>query len=284
MSVQTSLQDVVRPQRRESDLAGEELLRSETPAPAPSVPVQAEAPKPPVEQPAKQVETQGASTAPAEQKTADDELDENDPHPVPRKALISERKKRQDAERRLAELSGRLSAIEQRPAMAPAVQQQAQAPQEIDYFANPEKAIGLTVEQKLAAVQQKQAAEQFTAMRELVKTQFPDFEEIESEFKAAAASNPEIQARLRMTPPAQHPMLAYQVGKQLRRLGGATTVEELEAKITREVEERLRKQGALAAAEKASTTSAGARGSGATSAPVFAGPTPLSAVIGKRKG
>lgn len=214
----------------------------------------------------------------------DDDFDANDEHPVPRKALISERKKRQELERRLAETEGKIAVYSQ-------YQSQMQQPQKLEpevkkdddlelwsdpkgYFAKQQQEVISRFESKL--VQQSVAQ---------VREANPDYDEAENAFVEVAKHNTFLQQQLREAPnPA---LFAYRHGKQFleaQKYGGS--IDEMRSKVRdelrSEVEAEVRKNLGLTAASTASRSNAGARGSGgAQTTPTFTA-RPLSALVGGR--
>jgi hypothetical protein len=282
-STTTSLSEVVGG-TRQHDLPGEDLLRSET------EPVVSE-------QPATKSETKAAkpksgeqdkgatpAQAKAEDKADNDDGldDDSDPHPVPRKALIAERKKRQEYERKLAQLEGQLSAFQQFAQQGPRPPVQETKPTDpadefysgpVDFISKREQALKQEFEQKFLAMNVAQ-----------VQAQFQDYGEAEAAFVEAAKYNPTLQAQLRQS--ANPALFAYQNGKAFMELKDIGSLDELRERIRQEERERLeseyRKQNVITQAAQASTSSAGAKGAGANTSPVFSGPTPLNQIFGRR--
>lgn len=226
---------------------------------------------------------EGAPPAPTDTASAESTTDDNDPHPVPRKALTDERKKRQELEREVAGLRGQLSVYSQKP-QPPQVDRQ---PIDKDslFF---EKGPAGYIDEALGATKFELAAQM--SARELSKAH-PDYAEAEAAFVEAAKQNPALAAQMnqafsegRMLPGE----FAYAYGKQLLTVKkyGVNSVEELHAKIeadvrkkvTEELDAKYRKENALTAAAHASTSIAGANGTGPTS-PVAWRPKPISSVF-----
>jgi hypothetical protein len=206
-----------------------------------------------------------------------DALDEGDPHPVPRKVAIAERKKRQAAEQEAAELRGQLKVLQEH-ATRGAPQQDPQKPGQPQvsdadlFFADPPAYI----ERRLAETSGKQRLE---LSQELMRSVHTDYDDVEKAFLEAAANNPGLQIGLaKASNPAR---FAYENGKALAKFKGVGSIEELtakiEAEVTEKLEEKYRKQNAVQAATNVSQSSVGARGSGANSTPVFTR-TPLHKV------
>lgn len=157
--------------------------------------------------------------ADAEAETGDKEIEaappavsnvkDEGPH-VPRKALEDERRKRQELERQIAELTGKSTQQTQQPQQQPQPSQQRQFPQRPDPWTDPEGA---------AAYDQMMFQHQLFETRvitskELMRTVKPDFDEMEKIFIEAASADPWLEQQL-----VQHPMpakFAYEQGRKLK--------------------------------------------------------------------
>lgn len=155
----------------------------------------------------------------AEAETGDKEIEaappavpnvkDEGPH-VPRKALEDERRKRQELERQIAELTGKATQQTQQPQQQPQPSQQRQFPQRPDPWTDPEGA---------AAYDQMMFQHQLFETRvitskELMRTVKPDFDEMEKIFIEAASADPWLEQQL-----VQHPMpakFAYEQGRKLK--------------------------------------------------------------------
>lgn len=299
MSTQTSLQDMLEGPRL---LAGEEHLRSSVPDLN-----SGEEPVSQIEKPEKQAaekgEKQSATPAQADQKSdagkqaEKDIWDDPDGETIPRGVYVATRNKwRQrtdETARELAELRGKLSAYqEQRPSNQQTQEQARPEDDDTRAYADPGKFAREVARNEAAGVRAELANAMHQMARRQLTRQHSDFAEAEQAFLDAAKQDRSLFVRMQAAVAdgsMLHPEFAYETGKQLLRMQklGASSLEELEAKLRKEAEEKAeekyRKQSALDAAEQASTTSAGARGSGATSGPVFSGVTPLKAIVGKKR-
>jgi hypothetical protein len=247
-----------------------EVVGQRDAAPAPSVDVST-----PAAEPATTTDQGEQSATPAPVESAADHADDSgdDRHPVPRKALLEERKKRQELERQLAETSGRLSAYSQIASQ----QQQQQAPpkdEDAEYWSDPRAWTKRQLDQT-----------RLSMSVEMVRGQYADYDQAVAALQEAARSAPHLEAQVFAA--ANPALAAYKMGKtylQAKEYGG--DIDTMRAKIREEVraevEKELRAKGALAAAENASTSSAGARGSGASTTPAFTGPTPLRELFPSR--
>jgi hypothetical protein len=177
-----------------------------------------------------------------------------------RKALGSEREKRQEYERELAELKGKLSVLERSQSPQTKPEQPAQeADQDAEYWKDPK---GYT--QRL--VENTRLQERLDNSEERARKAHPDFEEKVKAFEAAARVNPALIVEMNRHPDPGE--FVYGNGATLievQKYGG--TLEGMRAAIAKEEREKLeleyRKKSALTAAEQASTSSAGARSSSA---------------------
>jgi hypothetical protein len=204
--------------------------------------------------------------------------DEKDDHPVPRKALLEERKKRQEYERQLAEYQGKLSVYEQQLAQR-AAQPQAEAQDpSADFYADPMK----FTENRIAAAVGQQRLE---LSQELMRATKPDYDEMEAIFVEAARANPALAQQLRQSPnPAR---FAYDFAKnysQVKDVGSLDAyAEKIRAEARAAFEAEVKAKEAASMAAGASKSVAGARGSGASTEGGTFAPTPLKAMVGARR-
>jgi hypothetical protein len=236
----------------------------------------------PEEKPADKAPKKGdkkqATPAKEEQKAKAVEPDEvdaeesEDPHPVPRKALIAERKKRQELERRLAQMEGQVSVYQQSTNQA----KNAQAPQE------PSRPEDQFYRDPVAFVDQRLAQQRLQISEELVRSQHPeDYQAAVDSFTEAVKASPHLlnQFRSHNNPAA----FAYETGKAFADMKDVGSLDEYRAKVRAEleaeIEAKLRKEGALTAANNATTSAAGARGSGSTTTAEYSGPTSLRKIF-----
>ena len=206
---------------------------------------------------------------------------------VPVSVAQEERKKRQALERELAELRAKL-------APPPAAQQPPQpasppVPLTDLMFQDPERFVATLRQQQEEALIQTRLA-----TSEAIARQQPDYDAAEQALTAYAQSSPqaaqEVAQALRAHPaPA---MWAYQAGKQLlsqqRWAPLMQQHSDPEAWINAEVERRLAERAAQAPAPAPSAAPlpqslASARAAGPRNpAPAYRGPTPMSAILGRR--
>jgi hypothetical protein len=231
---------------------------------------------------------QAATATPPVTTATAQNLDEDglpDNHPVPRKALLEERRKRQEMERQyaetqrqLAEAQGKLSTYAQ---FAPQPQQTPKPNPDVDFYGNPVA----FVQDQLKGVEQKftkqlderaQAYEnnRLAMSAAMVRQQFPDYDEVIESFKELSKAAPYLADQAVNNP---HPALfAYQQAKAYREATKyGSNIDEVRAKIREEEKAKLeaeranaeaeaKKQASLTAAAQANTSTAGARGTGAS--------------------
>lgn len=219
-------------------------------------------------EPVEKVEEKSATTAQTETQSTDSG-EETDDHPVPRKALIEERKKRQEYERLLAETNGKLQAFQQFAQQRQAPQDQARPDPEAEFYKNPTQFVGSTVQEQVDRVR-------LDLSQQMMRSAHADYDEKANAFVEAAQQNPSLVMQLRSHPnPAQ---FAYDTGKVITATRGAKSWDEAVANIRKdlraEIEAEIRKERALTAAEQASTSSATAPGRSASQVQA-AGDVPL---------
>jgi hypothetical protein len=289
MAVQTSLQEVLEGPRL---LAGEEHLRSGAPDLNPGA-----SPAAQTEAPAHAVKTGDQSATPAQTETpkppatadkrpSDDIWSDPEGENIPRQVYVATRNKWRDkadeAGRQLAELRGQLSVLQQQRQQPQIQQPSQQVDPDAPFY---EKGPAAFVQEQLGSVKDsvQKVLFQDRVARSLhrVQREHADYAEVEGAFFKALT--PHLKAQLEQHPePAE---FVYEHGKTLMELGtrGVSSLSDLRKQIEDElrpqIEADLKKKSALAAAEQASTSSAGARGSGATSSPVFSGRTPLGKIV-----
>lgn len=132
--------------------------------------------------------------------------DENDQSAlVPRKALIEERRKRQDFEKKVAEFEARFAQLSH---PQPVPQQPYQAPQPPDPWTDPEGALAFERQQR-----ELQLYETRVLLSEEMMSQKPDYEDAKRVFIEAANADPNLAQQL-----VRHPLPAkfvYEQGKRL---------------------------------------------------------------------
>lgn len=153
------------------------------------------------EQPA--TEAEAAQPKPEEQSEAA-------PRHVPLKELQSERQKRQEEARLRTEAETRVAAYERQIAQMLQQQQQHEAPQQPDWYAEPDRAAHSLQQQVNYQLTQTKVA----MSQEFMRSQHKDYQELEQVFTDAANRNPQMWQQLYAHPmPAQY---AYQQGKRIK--------------------------------------------------------------------
>lgn len=230
---------------------------------------------------------EGASPAQAESEESEDDIWRDPPEGehIPRHVYVATRNKMRDklrsTERLLAEKEGQIAAYSQ---MQPKQQEQEQPAQsdpsslEAEYWDNP---VEYT---KKVAMEASQRAEQLANQRflqlsaNMARTKYEDYDKTVQAFGEAVQANPALEAMcLQSDNPAE---FAYQNGKiymEAAKHGGS--LEKIKESIRQQVIAEMQQKAPVEAAKQATISSAGARGSGAKSTPVFAGPRSLGSIL-----
>lgn len=266
--------------------------RATSPAPEQSTAAPTEAPAATETQAteAKPAEDTGEKAAPPTAKqetqeakpTATTADDAEDGPPVPRKALLDERRKRQDLEHALAELKGQISVYQstvQRPAMPPPPPPE---PADKRFYGDPityiKEEVGRAAKEMRDWVINRSEYE--------ARKQYSDYDAKLEGFAKAAKQDQSLWAKLNAHPaPAFY---AYEIGQNYLMLeDGGGSLEAMAKKIrdqTRvEVESELRKKFSLDSANDANRSLVNAPGSGATTEAKRHGPISLSEVFAARR-
>lgn len=211
---------------------------------------------------------------------ATEEKDDESPL-VPRKALIEERKKRQDYERKLAEFEAKLAEFDKAKQPPPQQSMQQQAPP--DPWVDPEGALAWERQQR-----EVQLYETRVLMSEELMSQKPDYEDAKRVFIAAAQADPSLAHKL-----VRHPMPAkfvYEEGRRLQALqeigpDPSTYRQRLEAEIREQLMAEMQAQSSVPSTQRApapkslaGTPNQVQRDKSGRFAP--SGPTPLEDIIG----
>jgi hypothetical protein len=179
-------------------------------------------------------------------------------------AVLDERRKRQELERKLAEIESKANAKPKRP----------------DLFEDPDGALSY-IENNL---REETRAMRTEMARELMRTVAKDYDEVEAEFIEAAKDNPLLLNELAN---AQNPAkYAYEMGQKMRQMAQMKDTAAYEAKVRAELEAKIRaeiqaEQEAQAGKRKATQVPslAAAQSRGAIDAPVEES---LEAILSKR--
>ena len=241
-----------------------------------------------------------AKTAPKTAETAGDDEDEGSlPADLEgyKKALAAARgdkrkarAKWQEAEQKLARFEGQLTAMQnmQRQQPAPAEQPKQDAKGLWDHD-DPSKYIEEKIQER-----QQELREQFTKQlidveRRAMRRAHTDYADAEKAFVEAAQASPQLAAAIRSMPPADAVEFAYKEGKSLllRQKYGASSIDDLAAKIRAEVTAELQGQTATettpttaAKAPIPPKSNASARGVGVGTTQQWSGPRSTQEIFG----
>ena len=191
-------------------------------------------------------------------------------HMVPLEALLAEREKRQEAERKAAEVKPK-----------------------VDFWENPEEAMRVTLEAEreklreeargLATSEARSLFLQFTESE--ARGRYTDYDQMREVFAESAAKNPMLADQLRNAPnPAE---FIYQQGKsqaELKAVGGnlADYRKRLEAELRQKLEAEYAAKATRTASVPQSLNSEPSKGAGITGA-VWNGPTPIEDILPNRR-
>lgn len=170
------------------------------------------------EQPKQEAEESkaGESTESATAADADDDKTE-----WTKKMALDERRKRQDLERRYAELEAKQKAPEAKDESS-------------DFFADPDKALG----QVKNEIRSELANAKLEISQELMRERFEDYDELESEFVDLAQDNPVL---LKQLSEARNPAkFAYETAQKARKAHELDNVDTFREKIRAEEREKAR--------------------------------------------
>lgn len=182
------------------------------------------------ENPSKAVD--GGADDPAKGKAADDpKADPKDPEPAPgaeddktewtKKMALDERRKRQELERRYAELEAKLKTPEGKEEV-------------VDFFADPDKALG----QVKNEIRIELANAKLEISQELMRERYEDYDELESEFVDLAKDNPVL---IKQLSEAKNPAkFAYETALKARKANELNDVDTFREKIRAEEREKIR--------------------------------------------
>lgn len=164
-----------------------------------------------------------------------------------RSATIGERKRRQEAEQKNAELERRLKEIEGRPAQAaaPATADTKQQPTPPDPWLDPEGYMRFQQAQQ----DDVRFADRVELSQELMRSKHEDYDAVEQVFIEECKTNPFLRSQLRTAPfPAR---LAYEQGKKLMALREIGDPVAYRAKIEAELKAKFEAEQAASAAPAA---------------------------------
>ncbi len=193
----------------------------------------------------------------------------DDKRQVPIAALKDERRKRQELERKLADLEGQVKAYSQTV-----------RPSEPTPRPNPED---LFYKDPVGFVNQRVAQERLAISEELVRSQHDDYDDVIQAFVEASRSAPHLVAQMQGN---QNPArFAYQAGKAYLQARKCGSIDEMRTKIRAELKaevlEEVKRESAKHAAEAVQPSLANARGVGTSPKPQWQGPTPMKQLLGR---
>lgn len=247
-----------------------EVAPEPAPAPEPS-PVPAAVEKPAVEASEGVTGEPPAPSLPPRDEKGRWQKSDPAPHTVPLEALLSERERRQRAERELEERS---KATQTKP----------------DFWDNPDAAVEHAVkarEAEIVSMAEARARETFFKFTEnAARSRHADYDQMRQVFAEEAERNPMLASQLRDAPdPAEFIYRQGQTAAQLREVGGDLSAyrKRVEAEIRQKLERELAERQALTASIPQSLNTEPSKGAG-ISGGSWAGPTPLEDILPTRRG
>lgn len=240
--------------------------------------------------------TESAANAKPEAHNGDDEEPEHVPDDLAglKRALAAargdKRKARrqwQDTEKAMAELRGRLSAMEQPRTPA---QPQPKAPQQIDlndetFFGQGPAAVKAYVEHQIRTVRDEQRSQRLGYSEAAARERHQDFQEVFSDFQKFAQSQPHLWQQMEAShDPGE---FVYRTGKTFRELQGVNNIEDLRQKIEAEVRAKMQAEQSQQPAHQNQTPTpprsiASARGTGSASSQQWTGPRAMEDILASR--
>lgn len=234
-------------------------------------------------------------TVKAEAHNGDDEEHEHVPDDLAglKRALAAargdKRKARrqwQDTEKAMAELRGRLSAMEQ--PRTPAAQPK--QPQPIDlndetFFGQGPAAVKAYVEHQIRTVRDEQRSQRLSYSEAAARERHQDFQEVFSDFQRFAQSQPHLWQQMEAShDPGE---FVYRTGKTFRELQGVNNIDDLRQKIEAEVRAKMQAEQSQQPAHQNQTPTpprsiASARGTGSAASPQWTGPRAMEDILASR--
>lgn len=217
-----------------------------------------------------------AVPAQAQQAQSEDD-DEGAIGPVPYKRFKAVNEKLREAERKFAEAQGRLSVFDRPQTQTTQQAQETPKPSFEDrFFTEGGKLLEETRDGLKGEIGSVERKLDYKLSELTVRQAHSDFDTKRQVFEQAlrtslAAGDQSMLLRLQAAQdPARH---VYDTGSMIADMSDVTSPAEYKSKIRKEieaeVEQRVRRELGVANAANASTTNAGARGSGSTTAPAF---------------
>jgi hypothetical protein len=187
------------------------------------------------------------------------------------KALRDERRKRQEAEARAAQLEAQWLAAQQ---------QQRPAEPEPEFWDNPQAVIASQVQQAvmqaLEAQKQQQTMERITESENAAKGRYADYDDAFLAFQQAATANPLLVKQ--MTAASDPAEFAYKTGKTALELSQVGSIDALLQRERAKWEAEAR--AAMPAPPALPSTTATDGSVGARTGPAWAGPAPIGDMLG----
>jgi hypothetical protein len=208
---------------------------------------------------------------------------EGDKEPWTKKAYLAEKSKRQEAERKAIEAQARFETLQQLRQPSDQPKQKTQEELDIEFWANPRKAIKDAQE---AAVKEVMERELRKSVNRAKKTH-ADWQEHAEEFdKIAPVGSQLYHEMLQADDPAEFAYLHVETIKETKGLSNladykARLKEDARKELLEEIEDKAKSE--IADAKKTVNSNAGARGSGAGTAPAWSGPRPLREIVKARR-
>lgn len=211
---------------------------------------------------------------PAEEKPAEVASPAPEQSTIPESALLGERRRRQEAEQRAAQLEAQIQAF------------QRQQPQEMppDFWENPNQVISSQVNQAVSSAlqqwEQRQMQIQADRAEAAARAKYPDYDDAFAKFREQVSLDPGLVEQLHSSEnPAE---FAYRRGKQAIELSQVGDLDALKAKI--EAETRAKVEAELLGANRQSLpiTTAGNRSVAGRGGPDYAGPSSLQDILARR--
>ena len=180
---------------------------------------------------------------------------------VPLEELVSERQRRQEAERRLAQLEGQNQAYQQINS------QRQQAPQEqpdyeSQFYQDPVGFMRNAFTQFGAQLENARVQERTATSQAWMRAQHKDYDEMEALFLDAAKADRSLLDKARNHPmPAQYVYETATLVKEAQDVGSIAEMrEKMRAELRKEIEAEMKASRGVVAAEATTKSNAGARG------------------------
>lgn len=199
-------------------------------------------------------------------------MDDEGP-PIPRKALLDERSKRQALEAQLQQMQAQLQAYQHPPQQPPSIFEDEQGW---------EQHFGQTVVQQAVQAATQNARLDMSEM--MARQAHTDFEEKKAAFLDAMQNTPGLQQRALQDPHPWNFAYQYVVNQQRMNELSAVNVTELEAKLRAQIQAEYEAKGQAALSNLPAgvpPSLSGQRNVGSRQGPTWAGPSPLSDILNR---